>query len=1037
MSLSATCIRRPVLAIVLSLIIVLLGATGFLFLGVREYPAVDPPIITVSTSYVGANASIVESQITEPLEESINGAQGIRTITSTSADGSSTITVEFNLDVSLEDAANDVRDRVSRAVRLLPPDCDPPVVTKADANADPIMGIAVQSDTRNILEVSDIARNIIKERLQTINGVSEVMIWGEKRYSMRLWMDPAKLAAYALTPLDVRAALNAENVELPSGRIEGNTTELSIRTIGRLQTPNDFNELIIKQVEGRTIRFKDIGYAELAPENERSRLKRDGIPMVVVVLVPQPGANNISIADEAVKRLEAIKKELPDDIQLKISFDSTQFIRASIREVIETIFIAFGLVVLIIFIFLRNWRSTLIPVIAIPISLIGAFFIMYLLNFSINVLTLLAIVLAIGLVVDDAIIVLENIYAKVEQGMSPIQAALKGSSEIFFAVISTTIVLAAVFLPVIFLQGLTGRLFREFGLVIAGSVIISAFVALTLTPMLSSRLLKKSEHSKFYNLLEPFFSSLTERYRRSLAWFLQHRWAGLCIAVLAFALIVLFGSVLKSELAPLEDRSSIRMSVTAPEGTSFEYMNAFMDLLYEGIHQEVGDESEGIIVVTASGRSSAAVNSGFVRVILKTPEERARTQQEIADKLQSLVNKYTIGRTFVLQEQSIGGGIGRAGLPVQYVLQAPTIEKIKDFLPKFLDEARKRPEFGGVVDVNLKFNKPELQVLINREKARILGVSVGDVAQTLQSAFSGQRFGYFIFNGKQYQVIGQLSRARRDEPIDLKSLYVKNRNGDMIQLDNVVTLVEDSSPPQLYRYNRYVSATVSAGLAKGYTLSDGIAAMDAIAQRVLDESFSTSLAGVSKDYAESSSSLFFAFALALLLIYLILAAQFESFRDPFIILLTVPLALLGALLSLWYFNQTLNIFSQIGIIMLIGLVTKNGILIVEFANQRCLSGLDQLEALQDAAVARFRPILMTSLSTILGFLPIALALGAGAESRVSMGIAVVGGMLISTLLTLYVVPTMYCYLAKPKTASALQDEYSEPLIAQKDPASVV
>lgn len=1037
MSLSATCIRRPVLAIVLSLIIVLLGATGFLFLGVREYPAVDPPIITVSTSYVGANASIVESQITEPLEESINGAQGIRTITSTSADGSSTITVEFNLDVSLEDAANDVRDRVSRAVRLLPPDCDPPVVTKADANADPIMGIAVQSDTRNILEVSDIARNIIKERLQTINGVSEVMIWGEKRYSMRLWMDPAKLAACALTPLDVRAALNAENVELPSGRIEGNTTELSIRTIGRLQTPNDFNELIIKQVEGRTIRFKDIGYAELAPENERSRLKRDGIPMVVVVLVPQPGANNISIADEAVKRLEAIKKELPDDIQLKISFDSTQFIRASIREVIETIFIAFGLVVLIIFIFLRNWRSTLIPVIAIPISLIGAFFIMYLLNFSINVLTLLAIVLAIGLVVDDAIIVLENIYAKVEQGMSPIQAALKGSSEIFFAVISTTIVLAAVFLPVIFLQGLTGRLFREFGLVIAGSVIISAFVALTLTPMLSSRLLKKSEHSKFYNLLEPFFSSLTERYRRSLAWFLQHRWAGLCIAVLAFALIVLFGSVLKSELAPLEDRSSIRMSVTAPEGTSFEYMNAFMDLLYEGIHQEVGDESEGIIVVTASGRSSAAVNSGFVRVILKTPEERARTQQEIADKLQSLVNKYTIGRTFVLQEQSIGGGIGRAGLPVQYVLQAPTIEKIKDFLPKFLDEARKRPEFGGVVDVNLKFNKPELQVLINREKARILGVSVGDVAQTLQSAFSGQRFGYFIFNGKQYQVIGQLSRARRDEPIDLKSLYVKNRNGDMIQLDNVVTLVEDSSPPQLYRYNRYVSATVSAGLAKGYTLSDGIAAMDAIAQRVLDESFSTSLAGVSKDYAESSSSLFFAFALALLLIYLILAAQFESFRDPFIILLTVPLALLGALLSLWYFNQTLNIFSQIGIIMLIGLVTKNGILIVEFANQRCLSGLDQLEALQDAAVARFRPILMTSLSTILGFLPIALALGAGAESRVSMGIAVVGGMLISTLLTLYVVPTMYCYLAKPKTASALQDEYSEPLIAQKDPASVV
>ncbi len=1036
MSLSAISIRRPVLAIVMSLVIVLLGVIGFTFLGVREYPAVDPPIITVSTSYVGANADVIESQITEPLEESINGAQGIRTITSTSADGVSNISVEFNLEVDLEAAANDVRDRVSRAVRLLPPDCDPPVVTKADANADPIMGITVQSNSRNILEVSDIARNVIKERLQTINGVSEVMIWGEKRYSMRLWMDPAKLAAYALTPLDVRAALNAENVELPSGRIEGNTTELSIRTIGRLQTPEDFNELIIKQVAGRTIRFKDIGYAELGPENERSRLKRDGIPMVVVVLVPQPGANNISIADEAIKRLELIKKELPEDIRISISFDSTKFIRASIREVVETIFIAFCLVVLIIFFFLRDWRSTLIPVIAIPISLIGAFFIMYVMNFSINVLTLLAIVLAIGLVVDDAIVVLENIYAKVEDGMPPIQAALKGSSEIFFAVISTTVVLAAVFLPVIFLQGLTGRLFREFGLVVAGSVIISAFVALTLTPMLSSRLLKKGAHGKFYYALEPFFVSIAEQYRQSLAWVLQHRWVGLVMTGAALGLIVLFGSLLKSELAPLEDRSSIRMSVTAPEGTSFEYMNDFLDMLYDGIREEAGHESEGIIVVTASGRSAAAVNTGFVRVILKNPEERQRTQQEIADRLQKVVNQYTAARTFVLQEQSIGGGIGRAGLPVQYVLQAPTIDKIKEYLPKFLDEARKRPEFGGIVDVNLKFNKPELQVLINREKARLLGVSVGDVAQTLQAAFSGQRFGYFLFNGKQYQVIGQVSRARRDEPVDLKSLYVKNRDGEMIQLDNLVSLTEDASPPQLYRYNRYVSATVSAGLAKGYTMSDGIAAMDAIAEKVLDESFSTALAGTSKDYAESSSSLLFAFALALALIYLILAAQFESFRDPFIILFTVPLALSGALLSLWYFNQTLNIFSQIGIIMLIGLVTKNGILIVEFANQRRAEGLSRMEALQDAAVARFRPILMTSLSTILGFLPIALALGAGAESRMSMGIAVVGGMLVSTVLTLYVVPTIYSYISRDRKLAVPLEESSEALLSEKNPASL-
>jgi multidrug efflux pump len=661
---------------------------------------------------------------------------------------------------------------------------------------------------------------------------------------------------------------------------------------------------------------------------------------------------------------------------------------------------------------------------------------MYVMNFSINVLTLLAIVLAIGLVVDDAIVVLENIYAKVEDGMPPIQAALKGSSEIFFAVISTTVVLAAVFLPVIFLQGLTGRLFREFGLVVAGSVIISAFVALTLTPMLSSRLLKKGAHGKFYYALEPFFVSLAEQYRRSLAWVLQHRWVGLTMTGTALALIVLFGSQLKSELAPLEDRSSIRMSVTAPEGTSFEYMNAFLDMLYEGIREEAGHESEGIIVVTASGRSAAAVNTGFARVILKNPEERQRTQQEIADRLQKVANQYTAARTFVLQEQSIGGGIGRAGLPVQYVLQAPTLDKLKEYLPKFLDEARKRPEFGGIVDVNLKFNKPELQVLINREKARLLGVSVGDIAQTLQAAFSGQRFGYFLFNGKQYQVIGQVLRARRDEPIDLKSLYVKNRDGEMIQLDNLVSLTEDASPPQLYRYNRYVSATVSAGLAKGYTMSDGIAAMDEIAAKVLDESFSTALAGTSKDYAESSSSLLFAFALALALIYLILAAQFESFRDPFIILFTVPLALSGALLSLWYFNQTLNIFSQIGIIMLIGLVTKNGILIVEFANQRRAEGLSRMEALQDAAVARFRPILMTSLSTILGFLPIALALGAGSESRMSMGIAVVGGMLVSTVLTLYVVPTIYSYISKDKKLAVPLEESSEALLSEKNPASL-
>ncbi len=1035
MSLSEISIRRPVLAIVMSLTIILFGIIGFTYLGIREYPAIDPPVINVSTSYTGANADIIESQITEPLEESINGAAGIRTLTSSSSDGRSNITVEFNLDVDLEAAANDVRDRVSRAVRSLPPDADPPVISKADANADPIMGFTLQSNSRNLLELSDYARNTIKERLQTVSGVSEVSIWGERRFSMRLWLDPTKLSAYGLTPLDVRNALNTENIELPSGRIEGNSTELSIRTMGRLEKPDEFNELIIKETDGKTIRLKDVGRAELGPENERSMLRRDGIPMVVVVIVPQPGANNIAIADEVYKRIAIIKKDLPKDLTIDVSFDATEYIRASIGEVEETLIIAFGLVVLIIFLFLRDWRSTLIPVLAIPISLIGVFFIMYVMNFSINVLTLLGIVLAIGLVVDDAIVVLENIYAKIEDGMSPIEAGLKGSKEIFFAVISTTIVLAAVFLPVIFLQGITGRLFREFGIVVAGSVLISAFVALTLTPMLSTRLLKPHHGNRFYELTEPFFIWLTAAYKDSLASFMKHRWLGLVVMAASVALIFGVGSLLKSELAPLEDRSSLRISVTAPEGTSFEYMDQFMMGMYDVVKTAV-PENNGVITVTASGRSAAAVNSGIVRIILKDPEERTRTQQQIADNLQQLIRNQTVARSFVVQEQTIGGGVGKSGLPVQYVVRAPDLDKLKETLPKFLDAAQKSPVFGGVVDVNLKFTKPEIQVLVNREKARNLGVSIADVAQTLQSAFSGQRFGYFIMNGKQYQVIGQLARENRDEPLDLKSIFVKSRSGDLIQLDNLVSLSEQSSPPQLFRYDRYVSATVSAGLAKGMTMGDAIAAMDAIAKETLDESCSTALAGTTKDFAESSSSLLFAFGLALLLIYLILAAQFESFRDPLTIFFTVPLALAGALFALWYFNQTLNIFSQIGIIMLIGLVTKNGILIVEFANQRKDDGLKLIDAVQDAAVSRFRPILMTSLATILGFLPIALALGAGAESRVSMGIAVVGGMIFSTALTLYVVPSIYSYLSTEKK-SIDEPTAREPLFAEQKPAQAI
>lgn len=1005
MSLSSVSIRRPVLASVMAIAIILFGIIGYSFLGVREYPSVDPPIITVSTTYTGANADVIESQITEPLEESVNGIAGIRTLTSVSRDGRSTLRVEFNIEVDLEDAANDVRDRVSRARRSLPPDAEPPIVTKADADAIPLVFLNIKSDQRDLLDLSDIARRTFKERVQTIAGVSEVWIWGDKRYSMRLWMDPVKLAAYQITPLDVRNALTRENIELPTGRIEGEATELTIRTLGRLNTVEDFNNLIIKESNGKLVKFSDIGMAELYPENERTLLKRDGIPMVGIVLVPQPGANQIEIVDEFYERIEQIKKDLPEDIELGIGFDVTDYIRKSIGEVQQTVILAFVLVIMVIFFFLRDWRTTLIPIIVIPIALIGSFFIMYLADYSINVLTLLGLVLAIGIVVDDAIVVLENIYKKIEVGMDPVQAGLKGVREIFFAVISTTLALAAVFLPIMFLEGLTGRLFREFGVVIAGSVIISSFVALTFTPMLSAKILKqRQKHNWFYTKTEPFFKSLENNYRNLLNSFMNKRWAAFIVIGIAVVMIMFFGNILQTELAPLEDRGAMRVSSTAPEGTTFRAMDEYMTQVVDSLMEAI-PELDALISVTSPGfGASSSVNSGFMRISLVDASERERSQSQIANQVSQIVSHFNDARTFVIQDQSIG--TSRGGLPVQYVLQAPNLDKLKEVIPEFLDRARQNPTFE-VVDVNLKFNKPELVVGINRDKARETGVTVQDIAQTLQLAFSEQRYGFFIKDGKQYYVIGQVYKEDQNQPLDLSKLYVRNNDGSLVQLDQLVNLTEASTPPQLFRFNRYVSATISASLSEGRTIGDGINEMDNIAAQVLDETFSTALEGPSKDFMESASSLVFVFILALVFIYLVLSAQFESFRDPFIIMFTVPLAIAGALFSLWYFDQTINIFSQIGQIMLIGLVTKNGILIVEFANQKKAEGLELIDAVKEAAVLRFRPILMTSLSTILGTLPIALALGSGAESRMPMGIAVIGGLIFATILTLFVIPAVY------------------------------
>lgn len=1010
MNISSISINRPVLATVISIVIVIFGIVGFSYLGVREFPSVDPPIVTVTTNYAGANADIIESQITEPLEESINGISGINTLTSTSSDGRSTISVEFELGIDMDAAANDVRDRVSRAVRNLPADADPPIVVKSDANADAVLSITVSSDKRTLLQLTDIGINIFKERLQTIQGVSEIRIWGEKKYAMRLEMDPKKVAAYGLTPLDIRNALLAQNVELPSGRIEGYEKEMIIRTFGRLTTEDDFNNMIIAEKNNTLIRFKDIGRARLAPENERTLLRGDGgVPMIGVALTPQPGANYIDIVDEAYKRVDQIKKELPEDIVLGVALDTTTTIRKAISEVEETILIAFLLVVAIIFIFLRDWRTTLIPAIAIPISLIGAFFIMYIADFSINILTLLAIVLATGIVVDDAIVVMENIYSKIEKGMNPIEAAHKGSDEIIFAIISTTITLSAVFLPIIFLEGLTGRLFREFGIVVAGAVIISAIVSLTLTPMMSSRLLRHRENPGWlYRNTERFFTTMISGYEASLKSFMAHRWIAFPVMLVCAGIIYFVMQRIPSELAPMEDKSRLRVMSTAPEGTSFEKMDEFTMQLVE--LTDTLPEKESLLSVTSPGfGSSVSTNTSFLRLVLLPPDQRKKSQDQLARELNMKLRAYNFARAFVVQEQTIATGGGLRGLPVQYVLQATTLDKLRTALPAFLEKARSSPMFEAV-DYDLKFNKPELKLEINREKAREMGVEVRDIAETLQLFFSGQRFGYFILNGKQYQVIGQATRDNRNEIQDIASVTVRNKNGELVRLDNLVSMEEESSPPQLYRYNRYVSATVSAQPAAGYTIGQGIEEMNKIADETLDDTFSTSLAGTSKDFAESSSTLLFAFIFALVLIFLALAAQFESFFDPLTIMLTVPLALAGALLTLWVFGHTLNIFSQIGIIVLIGIVTKNGILIVEFANQRREQGLSVIDGVVDAAAQRFRPIVMTSLSTVLGAVPIALALGGGATSRIPMGVAIIGGLLFSLGLTLYVIPALYVYV---------------------------
>lgn len=1018
MSLSTLSIKRPVFTIVVNLMLILFGFIGYTFLGIREFPSIDPPIVSVRTSYAGANPDIIESQITEPLEKSINQIDGIRNISSSSNQGSSNINVEFVLGKDLEEAANDVRDKVSQAQRNLPQDIDaPPVVSKADADSEPIIVLTASSKSRDILDLNDIAENVIAQRLQTLPGVSTVQIYGQKRYAMRMWIEPMRLAAYGLTPLDVRNALTLQNVELPSGKITGDNTELTVKTVGNLATEEDFNNLIIKTDGDRTIRFSDIGKAAFGPENPETNFRESLTPMVALAIVPQPGTNYIEIATAFYERLEQIKNEVPDDIVLEIGTDNTLFIKKSVTEVAETILIALVLVILIIYLFFRNWGIAFRPLIDIPVSLIATFFVMYLCGFSINVLTLLAIVLATGLVVDDGIVVTENIYKKVEEGMSPMQAAIKGSNEIFFAVISISITLAAVFLPVMFLDGFVGRLFREFGVVIASAVLISAFVALTLTPMLNAYLMPKGgvKHSKFYTVTEPYFVKMTTAYGVALAFFLKNKWLSFPILLSCFALIGWFWKNLKKETAPYEDRSFVSANITGPEGSSFEYMDRFMLELAHLVNDSIPEKTVNLVNTSPGFGGTGAVNRGRMRISLVPPDQRERSQSEIVAALSAQTKKYTGARALITEQPTISVN-RRGGLPIQYIIQSINFQQLEKKIPEFMEAANADPAFS-MVDVDLKFNRPELIISIDRDKAQSLGVSVLDVAQILQLSLSGQRFAYFFMNGKQYQVIGQFEDVDRSAPVDLTSTFVRSVDGQLIQLDNVVNIEERSSPPQLFHNNRFMSATVSAGLAPGVSMGEGIDAMDRIASEVLDDSFSTDLGGESRDFSESGANTLFAFGLALLLVYLILAAQFESFLDPFIIILTVPMAVAGALLSLWLMGESWNIFSQIGTIMLIGLVTKNGILIVEFANQLKEQGKSVKEAIQEASEARLRPILMTSLAIALGALPIAMAFGAAATSRIGMGVVIVGGTIFSLILSLFVIPAIYAMASKEYKAN--------------------
>ena len=1004
MTLPELCIKRPIFATVLSLAVLLLGLISYSRLSVREYPKIDEPVVSVETAYKGASAEVIESTITKVLEDSLSGIEGVDVMTSQSRAERSQINVKFKLTRDPDSAAADVRDKVARVRGRLPTAADDSIIAKVEADADPVMFVAFYSDKHSALEVSDYANRYIKPRFSTLPGAADVRIFGERKVSMRIWLDRSKLAAYKLGPADVEDALRRQNIEVPAGRIESQAREFSVLAQTDLQTPEQFGNIVIRDAGGYPVRIKDVARTEIAASDERIISRFLGRNAATLAIIKQATANPLELSIAVRKEAAEIQKTLPPGMELNVVYDTAVFIEQAIKAVFGTIWEAVLLVALVIFLFLRNLRATIIPLVTIPVSLIGAFTLMYMFNFSINTLTLLAMVLAIGLVVDDSIVVLENIYRKLEAGMPRLQAAIEGSKEIAFAVVAMTLTLAAVYAPLAFATGRTGRLFIEFALALAGAVVVSGFVALTLSPMMCSRLLQHDvKHGKVYNAIESMFIRLTDSYKRTLHTVLERRAIGIGLWVVFVCLMIPLFLNLKQELAPVEDRGIIFGVIAAPEGATVAYTAGYVKKI-EDMYKQVPEMMRYNAIA-----GNPTPSDGRVILRLKDWSERSRTQQEIQRELQPQFRNLAGVNAFAINPASLGQGRDK---PLQFVIMTSApYEELQKYVDRLLVEAAKNPGLSDL-DSDLRLNKPELKITVNRDKISDVGSNVEAVGRTLETMLGGRQVTRFKQDGEQYDVVVQVADVDRSNPDDITNIYVRGRNNEMVQLSNLLTVRESVAPRSLNHFNKLRAARIDANLAPGYAIKDAIDFMQAASKSALPPTVQNDLSGQSREFRDSSGSIYLTFVLALAFIYLVLSAQFESFVDPFVIMLTVPLSITGALLALWLTGGTLNVYSQIGLVTLVGLITKHGILIVEFANQLQEKGMPRREAVIESAVLRLRPILMTTGAMVLGAIPLALARGAGAESRQMIGWVIVGGMSLGTILTLFVVPTFYTLFAR-------------------------